>query len=83
MKNCLAVMGAPEGRYVSSEKRRDFEKRRKDEPELDKLVQEVPEVEGGQFRGCRLTVRGEGSSTEENSITCVSYGLSSRVEPSA
>ena len=41
MKNCWVVMGAPEGRYVSSEKRRDFEKRRKDEPELDRLVQEV------------------------------------------
>lgn len=41
MRHCRVVIGAPEGRYVSKEKKRELEEKRKDEPEFDKLVQEV------------------------------------------
>jgi hypothetical protein len=40
IKICWFVIGAPEGRYLPEEKK-EFEKRRKDNPEFDKLVQAV------------------------------------------
>ena len=41
MQDCWAVIGAPEGRYVSQEKKREVEKKRKKDPEFENLVKEV------------------------------------------
>ena len=41
MQDCWAAIGAPEGRYVSQEKKREVEKKRKKDPEFENLVKEV------------------------------------------
>lgn len=41
LKKCWLVVGAPEGRYISEEKKNQFWKKKKTDPDFTKLIQEV------------------------------------------